>query len=536
MFSRFSEDARKVLVLAKKEMNNLKHPYIGSEHLLLAMLSIKNLNITKRLVEYNLNYAKFRDEVIKIVGIGSEVNGWFLYTPLLKRIIEDAIIDSKENNGGEVTADHLFLSMLEEGEGVAIRILAGMGISVEELYSDFNVGVFNKKNKVKKKLLVEDFGDDMNKRALQGDIDPVVGRDEEIERVIEILCRRTKNNPLLLGEAGVGKSAIVEELAKRITQGEVPNKLQNKRIISITMANLVSGTKYRGEFEDRITKILKEMETNDNIILFIDEIHTLVGAGGAEGAIDASNILKPALARGKIRIIGATTINEYKKYMEDDRALARRFQRLDIEEPNKEKVLDILYKLKPIYESYHSVKIDDEIIKVIVELADKYIYDRKEPDRSIDILDEVCSKVAVAKDNYLVKLSDLKEMKSSITYKKNMAIMDGDFSKAAILKEKEIELESKISKLEHFLLTKRKIKSVTKNMIAEVIRLKSKIPVYEIINSDVDYINNLETELKKSVIGQEDAIKKLCMVTKKVRLGFKGKISHILFCLLVIQE
>ena len=312
VYSNFTEEARKILVSAKKEMYDLRHPYIGSEHLLLAILKDKN-NISKRLMEYKLDYNKFKSEIVKIIGKGSNHSELFLYTPLLKRVLESACLDSKENNNGEVTVEHLFISLLEEGEGVAIRILLEMNINLDELYNEFSYNFTTKKRKKNKKLLLEELGIDITKQASSGLLDRAVFRDEEIKRILEVLSRRNKNNPILIGEAGVGKTAIVEEIANRIASGNVPLFLKNKRIISLDMATAVAGTKYRGEFEERISKILKEIEENDDIILFIDEIHTLVGAGGAEGAIDASNIFKPALARGKLRCIGATKTEEYKK-------------------------------------------------------------------------------------------------------------------------------------------------------------------------------------------------------------------------------
>lgn len=391
MFGNFEEEARKVLVLAKKEMFNLNHPYVSSEHLLLSILKI-NSEISDKLRDYDLDYDNFRNEIIKVIGKGSKSSEWFLYTPLLKRIIENATNDARENNGGVVTTMHLFVSLLEEGEGVAIRLLIGMGIDIDEIYADF---YDNFKVKKGKKLLIDELGTDLNKKALDGLLDPVTGRDDEIKRVLEILSRRCKNNPLLIGPAGVGKTAIVEELANMIVSGNVPLSLSGKRIISLDMASAVAGTKYRGEFEERINQILKEIEENPDIILFIDEIHTLVGAGGAEGAIDASNIFKPALARGKIRCIGATTTEEYKKSLEKDKALSRRFQNVLIEAPSKKIVKDILMNLKEIYKDYHKVLIDDETIDLIIDLSEKYMYDRRQPDKSIDILDEVCAKVSL---------------------------------------------------------------------------------------------------------------------------------------------
>ena len=523
MFSKFSEGARKVLVGAKKEMSLLKHPYIGTEHLLLAILKDKDNVISKKLSTYNLNYKSFKEQLIEVIGFGKEENEWFLYTPLVKKIIEEAIMDSRENNEGEVTAEHLFISMLEEGEGVAIRIMLSMDINLEDLYSYFSNKFRIRKSKKHKKLLIDELGYDMNKKALSKKVDPVIGREEEIQRVIEILCRRTKNNPLLLGEAGVGKSAIVEELSRKIVQKEVPDKLLNKRIVSVAMASLVSGTKYRGEFEERITKLLKEVENDENVIIFIDEIHTLVGAGGAEGAIDASNILKPALARGKIKVIGATTNIEYKKFIEDDRALARRFQPVYIEEPTLEKTINILKELRPIYESFHGVKIDDEILKLIVELSNKYIYDRKQPDKAIDILDEVSSKLSIVKDSKITRLEELKKQLKGITEEKNNNIIKNNFNKASLLREKEKQLEHQINTIEYKSKKQEKSKRVTKKMIADVIEIKAKIPVYELNNDNKEHLLKIETQLKAKVYGQDEAIHKLCQETKKIRLGFKRK-------------
>ena len=355
MFSNFEFEAQNILVKAKIEMNELKHPYIGTEHLVLSILKNDNV-VSDKLKKYNLTYDKFKNEIIRIIGVGSRESSLFLYTPLLRKVIENAVLDSKENNDGNVTTMHLFSALLESGEGIAIRIFLGMNINLSEMYDDFSLGLI-KKSKVKKgkKMLIEELGVNLTERAKNNELDPVIERDDEIKRLLEVLCRRCKNNPILIGEAGVGKTAIVEELARMIVSGMVPNILKDKKIISLDMASAVAGTKYRGEFEDRMKKILKEIEENPDIILFIDEIHTLVGAGGAEGAIDASNILKPALARGKVRCIGATTLAEYKKYIEKDGALDRRFQKIIIEEPSSLKTKKILASLKPIYENYHKV-------------------------------------------------------------------------------------------------------------------------------------------------------------------------------------
>ncbi len=520
MFSKFTEEARKVLVSAKKEMTDLKHPYVGSEHLLLAILKNKDSAIAKKLKEYNLDYNSFKKEIINIIGIGTEVTEWYLYTPLLKKVIEDAMMESKEEMK-DVTVEMLFSSLIHEGEGIAIRIMLAMNVDFDSIMEEFNVKTAGKKIKSKKKLMIDEFGYDLNKKARQEEIDPVIGRNGELERLIEILCRRTKNNPLLIGEAGVGKTAIVEELSRKIVQGMVPEQLKNKRIVSVSMSSLVAGTKYRGEFEERITKMLKELENDNNVIVFIDEMHTLVGAGGAEGAIDASNILKPILARGKIKIIGATTIEEYKKYIEEDRALARRFQTILIEEPDSNKTKEILLKLKPIYEKYHNVKISDEVIDAIVKLSNRYIYNRKQPDKAIDILDEAAAKVSVAKDKKSNHLNILKEELDNIMEEKNKAIIKQDYNSAASFRKAENQLETKINKLEEKKLKNINTKIVTTKTIAEIINLKTKIPVYELEQDDFKNILKLKKSMMSKIKGQEVAIDKLYQISKRIKLGFK---------------
>lgn len=526
MFGNFEEDARKILANAKKEMYDLKHPYVSSEHLLLSILKDKN-EISEKLKNYNLDYQIFKDEVINILGVGNKSSEWFLYTPLLKRIIENAIIDAKDNNGGTVTINHLFVSMLEEGEGVAIRILLGINIDVDELYSDFAYKLVNKRKN--KKLLIEELGDNLNDKAISGKIDPITGRDEEISRVLEILSRRRKNNPILIGEAGVGKTAIVEALALRITNGDVPLNLKNKKVISLDMASTVAGTKYRGEFEERMNKIIREIENDEDIILFIDEIHTLVGAGGAEGAIDASNIFKPALARGKIRCIGATTTDEYKKFIEKDSALDRRFQKVVIDEPSKEGLKDILMNLKEIYESYHGVIINEDMIDLIINLSAKYIYNRNEPDRSIDILDEVSAKVSLKESKNLKNYRKYNTKLKGIIKEKKEAIIKNDFDQASLLKNREYELMNKINTLELSLYKKQK-KEVTKEEVASVINMKSGIPIYEILNEKKSIVEETEKMLKNNIIGQDKAIREVVNIAKKIKLGFMSSCYSFMFC------
>ena len=526
MFGNFDEEARKVLVNAKKEMSELKHPYVGSEHLLLAILKSKN-SVSKRLSEYKLTYDSFRRELIDIVGIGNIESSNFLYTPLLKRVIENSTIDSKENNDGVVTIEHLFSALLEEGEGVAIRILLSMNISLDDLYNEFSYRIGNYKSG---KLITDELGVDLVSKGLNKELDPVIGRDNEIKRVIQILSRRSKNNPLLIGDAGVGKTAIVEGLSYLIANNMVPFSLQNKRIINLDMASLVAGTKYRGEFEERIRKILKEVEENTDIILFIDEIHTIVGAGGAEGAIDASNIFKPALARGKIRVIGATTYEEYKKFIEPDKALSRRFQNIDIKVPDKKTTKDILLGLKPIYESYHNVSISDEIIDLIISLSERYIHGRYEPDKSIDILDEVCAYVSLKENKNTKEYNRMKHELNDIVSKRKEYIMKDNFKKALIYRKDEQVLLGKINKLELDMSKHKKRCIVTKEDIAYIFNMKTSIPIYELLDDNIKLIKKIELELKKSIIGEDEAIKSCVDVIKRIKLGFKDdKPYSILF-------
>ncbi len=526
MFGNFEEEARKVLVMAKKEMYDLRHPYVSSEHLLLAILKLSS-EISDRLKEYDLDYNSFKTEIIKVIGTGSKSSEWFLYTPLLKRILENAVCDARDNNNGIVTVNHLFASLLEEGEGVAIRILVGMGIDIDELYDDFAYKLVSKSSN--KKLLIDEIGTDLNKKAIAGMLDPVTGRDKEIKRVLEILSRRAKNNPLLIGDAGVGKTAIVEELASMIVRGEVPLNLRNKRIISLDMASSVAGTKYRGEFEERMNQILKEIEENDDIILFIDEIHTLVGAGGAEGAIDASNIFKPALARGKIRCIGATTTEEYKKFIEKDKALERRFQKVVIEAPDVKTVKDILVNLKEIYEGYHKVILDDGIFDLIIDLSERYMYNRRQPDKAIDILDEVCAKVSIKEGKNLKEYRRCnKELKDVIANKKK-AIIDNDFELASNYKTEESKLMNDINNLE-LLLYKKNPRKVTKHDVAEVVCEKTGIPVYELLSEKKTIIKKSLDILKKKIYGQGEAVQAASDIAKKIKLGFNDKCYSMLFC------
>ena len=527
MIGNFNDEAQTVLINAKNEMIELGHPYIGTEHLLLAILN-SDTNISSRLNGYGLMYNNFKDELCKIVGTTDKKNEVFLYTPLLRKVIQNAIIDSKENNDGEVTIEHLFFSMLEEGEGIAIRIIIGMGIDIEKLYDDFSYSLIKKsKSNKKKKLLIYDLGIDLTNMAKTDGLDPVIGRGKEVKRVMEILCRRTKNNPILIGDAGVGKTAIVEELSRLIANDDVPRSLLNKKIISLDMATMVAGTKYRGEFEERMKKVIKEIEDNNDIILFIDEIHTLVGAGGAEGAIDASNILKPALARGKIRCIGATTTEEYKKFIEKDSALERRFQKVYINEPSVSETKNILMKIKGIYEEYHNVFIDEKIIDSIINLSEKYIFDRNRPDKEIDILDEVSSSVGLKGSFLDNEIKDIKKQLNKLSKDKNSFIIDNNIVKAYDLRKKETELMSLLNNFE--LSSKNDKNIVTESDVASVISNRCGIPVYEIVSDSLKDIDSIKDKLLNTIIGQESVINYLMDITKRIRYGYNDKCYSILF-------
>ena len=524
MIGNFNEEAQSVLINAKKEMIDLGHPYIGTEHLLLAILN-SDSNICDRLREYGLIYSSFKDELCKIVGTTDRKNEIFLYTPLLRKVIQNAVIDSKENNDGEVTLEHLFFSMLEEGEGIAIRIIIGMNIDIDSMYDDFSSSLIKKgkKNK-KKKLMIFDLGDDLTTEARNGNLDPVIGRDKEVKRVMEILCRRNKNNPILIGEAGVGKTAIVEELSRLIACEDVPKQLVGKKIISLDMATMVAGTKYRGEFEERMKKVIKEIEDNSEIILFIDEIHTLVGAGGAEGAIDASNILKPALARGKIRCIGATTTAEYKKFIEKDSALERRFQKVFVNEPSIDETRNILMSIRGIYEKYHNVVISDEMINMIIKLSEKYIFDRNRPDKEIDILDEVCSRVSMKGNMVDSRIRDIKREIDELNRNKNSFIIDNNIDKAYDLRKKETRLMSLLNDYE---INEKCDKGVVGvKDIENVISNRTGASIYDGCSFDKEEIGN---KLREVIIGQDKAISSLMDITKRNLCGFNDKCYSLLF-------
>lgn len=509
MYMEFSDDCQKALIEAKKEMVSLKHSYVGSEHLVLAVLKDLNSDISLALLKYGITYSKFKSRLIELVGEGEKENNWFLYTPLLKRVMENAILEAKDRNYKKITLDTLFLSLLEEGEGIAIRTLSSLGLSIDRFYSEYSAHVRNMYRR-KKNTFLEEFGVDLVEKAKKKELDPTIGREDEIEQIIETLLRRKKNNPLLIGHAGVGKTAIVEELARRIAEGTVPSPLKNRRIFSISMASLVSGTKYRGEFEERINKLIKEVESNPSYILFIDEIHTLVGAGGAEGAIDASNIFKPVLSRGNFCLIGATTEKEYDEYLAKDKALNRRFQIISVKETSLEKTISILKRIVPIYEDFYNIEIPTSLLETLVSLSNQYINQNKQPDKAIELLDSACSHASLSKSKRERKISVLDDsLKKYILLKKDY-ILKNDFVKAREYLEKENEVREKKSILN---LSKNhsKSKRLSINDIIFVLEKKTGIYIYPYHRKN----KFLLSSLSKYIIGQDRVLKEISLETER---------------------
>ncbi len=494
MFDNYGIEIAQIFKKAEKIRKDLKHPYVGSEHLLLAILSEDN-EVSRTLKTYGLNYTNFEKELVSIVGKSNKDTDFVLYTPLLRRIIENATVDAKENNGGKVNERHLFLAMLEEGEGIAIRIMIGLDIDIDSIYDELKFSLIGNYNE---KLTIYQIGNNLNKNVSQKE--KTIGREEEISSVIEALLRKKKSNPLLIGKAGVGKTAIVEELARRINKGLVPNELLNKTIVMLEMGSLVSGTKYRGEFEERLTKIIKEVIDNKNIILFIDEIHTMINAGGAEGAINASDILKPYLARGDIKCIGATTTEEYYKTIYKDKALDRRFYAIQVEEPDKEKTEEILKGIKKEYEEHHHITISDENIKDLVKYADIYLKTKSNPDKTIDLLDMICASVKV-KNASFIELERLNTSLEKIKKNKEEAFLKKDYDLATKYKEEENLLLKEINQI-----TKKKKTSITKKDILEVIEKKTNIPI---LKDKKEIFLQIKNNLEKQIIGQPDAIKQI---------------------------
>ena len=532
MMQRFTDDAQRVLSLAQEAALELGHDYVGTEHVLIGLTKVKNGVAAKALEELGLVTEDIFEAVEEHVGRGNKKATSIYMTPRVKHVLELAIQVANHMNHNYVGTEHILLGLLSDGSGVAVAILRAMNIRsndvVEAIRSILgsNKGSnnggqegINSNNDLGE---LSDFATDLNESAKQGKIDPVIGRDTEIQRVIQILSRRTKNNPVLIGEPGVGKTAIAEGLAQRIVTGNVPEILRNKRIISLSIGSMLAGAKYRGEFEERLKKAIDEVQQHDDMIIFIDEIHTLVGAGATEGAMDAANILKPALARGEFQVIGATTLDEYKKHIEKDAALERRFQPVQVGEPNEEDALEILRGLRDRYEAFHKAKITDEALKAAVSLSNRYITDRFLPDKAIDVVDEAASKVRMKVFSAAPDVKALEDRLNTVKKEKEAAVTSQDFEKAAKLRDEEKSLLKEIGDKKSVAKEKSDQKLiVTEEDIATVVAQWTGIPVAKIAEEESETLLHLEEELHKRVVGQDEAVTAVAKAVRRARAGLK---------------
>lgn len=532
MMQRFTDDAQRVLSLAQEAALELGHDYVGTEHVLIGLTKVKNGVAAKALEELGLVTEDIFEAVEEHVGRGNKKATSIYMTPRVKHVLELAIQVANHMNHNYVGTEHILLGLLSDGSGVAVAILRAMNIrsndAVEAIRSilGLNKGSnnggqegINSNNDLGE---LSDFATDLNESAKQGKIDPVIGRDTEIQRVIQILSRRTKNNPVLIGEPGVGKTAIAEGLAQRIVTGNVPEILRNKRIISLSIGSMLAGAKYRGEFEERLKKAIDEVQQHDDMIIFIDEIHTLVGAGATEGAMDAANILKPALARGEFQVIGATTLDEYKKHIEKDAALERRFQPVQVGEPNEEDALEILKGLRDRYEAFHKAKITDEALTAAVSLSSRYITDRFLPDKAIDVVDEAASKVRMKVFSAAPDVKALEDRLNTVKKEKEAAVTSQDFEKAAELRDEEQSLLKEIGDKKSIAKEKSDQKLiVTEEDIAAVVAQWTGIPVAKIAEEESATLLHLEEELHKRVVGQDEAVTAVAKAVRRARAGLK---------------
>ena len=532
MMQRFTDDAQRVLSFAQEAALELGHDYVGTEHVLIGLTKVKNGVAAKALEELGIVTEDIFEAVEEQVGRGNKKATSIYMTPRVKHVLELAIQVANRMNHNYVGTEHILLGLLSDGGGVAVGILRAMNIRTDDIVeairhilgSSTNGDHSGQEGANNNGDLGEltDFGTDLNESAKQGKIDPVIGRDTEIQRVIQILSRRTKNNPVLIGEPGVGKTAIAEGLAQRIVNGNVPEILRNKRIISLSISSMLAGAKYRGEFEERLKKAIDEVQQHDDMIIFIDEIHTLVGAGATEGAMDAANILKPALARGEFQVIGATTLDEYKKHIEKDAALERRFQPVQVGEPNEEDALEILMGLRDRYEAFHKAKITDEALKAAVTLSSRYITDRFLPDKAIDVVDEAASKVRMKVFSAAPDVKALEDRLNTVKKEKEAAVTSQDFEKAAKLRDEEQALVKEIDDKKTVAKEESDQKLiVTEEDIAAVVAQWTGIPVTKIAEEESETLLHLEDELHKRVIGQDDAVTAVAKAVRRARAGLK---------------
>ncbi|PLR77927.1 ATP-dependent Clp protease ATP-binding subunit ClpC [Bacillus sp. V3-13] len=531
MFGRFTERAQKVLALAQEEAIRLGHNNIGTEHILLGLVREGEGIAAKALYALGLGSEKIQKEVENLIGTGKEVTQTPNYTPRAKKVIELSMDEARKLGHSYVGTEHILLGLIREGEGVAARVLNNLGVSLNKarqqvlqlLGSNESGGHQGGASANANTPTLDSLARDLTSIAREGSLDPVIGRSKEIQRVIEVLSRRTKNNPVLIGEPGVGKTAIAEGLAQQIVNNEVPEILRDKRVMTLDMGTVVAGTKYRGEFEDRLKKVMDEIRQAGNIILFIDELHTLIGAGGAEGAIDASNILKPSLARGELQCIGATTLDEYRKYIEKDAALERRFQPITVDEPSVEESIQILKGLRDRYEAHHRVSITDESIEAAVKLSDRYISDRFLPDKAIDLIDEAGSKVRLRSYTTPPNLKELEMKLEEVRKEKDAAVQSQEFEKAASLRDTEQRLREKLEETKKNWKEKqgKENSEVTVDDIAHVVASWTGIPVSKLAQTETDKLLNLEGILHSRVIGQEEAVKAVAKAVRRARAGLK---------------
>ena len=532
MMQRFTDDAQRVLSFAQEAALELGHDYVGTEHVLIGLTKVKNGVAAKALEELNIVTEDIFEAVEEQVGRGNKKATSIYMTPRVKNVLELAVQVANRMNHNYVGTEHILLGLLSDGGGVAVGILRAMNIRTDDIVEAIRhiLGSSTNGNHSGQEGAnnngdlgdLADFGTDLNESAKQGKIDPVIGRDTEIQRVIQILSRRTKNNPVLIGEPGVGKTAIAEGLAQRIVNGNVPEILRNKRIISLSISSMLAGAKYRGEFEERLKKAIDEVQQHDDMIIFIDEIHTLVGAGATEGAMDAANILKPALARGEFQVIGATTLDEYKKHIEKDAALERRFQPVQVGEPNEEDALEILRGLRDRYEAFHKAKITDEALKAAVTLSSRYITDRFLPDKAIDVVDEAASKVRMKVFSAAPDVKALEDRLNTVKKEKEAAVTSQDFEKAAKLRDEEQALVKEIDDKKTVAKEESDQKLiVTEEDIAAVVAQWTGIPVTKIAEEESETLLHLEDELHKRVIGQDDAVTAVAKAVRRARAGLK---------------
>ena len=532
MMQRFTDDAQRVLSFAQEAALELGHDYVGTEHVLIGLTKVKNGVAAKALEELNIVTEDIFEAVEEQVGRGNKKATSIYMTPRVKNVLELAVQVANRMNHNYVGTEHILLGLLSDGGGVAVGILRAMNIRTDDIVeairhilgSSTNGNHSGQEGANNNGDLGEltDFATDLNESAKQGKIDPVIGRDTEIQRVIQILSRRTKNNPVLIGEPGVGKTAIAEGLAQRIVNGNVPEILRNKRIISLSISSMLAGAKYRGEFEERLKKAIDEVQQHDDMIIFIDEIHTLVGAGATEGSMDAANILKPALARGEFQVIGATTLDEYKKHIEKDAALERRFQPVQVGEPNEEDALEILSGLRDRYEAFHKAKITDEALKAAVTLSSRYITDRFLPDKAIDVVDEAASKVRMKVFSAAPDVKALEDRLNTVKKEKEAAVTSQDFEKAAKLRDEEQALVKEIDDKKTVAKEESDQKLiVTEEDIAAVVAQWTGIPVTKIAEEESETLLHLEDELHKRVIGQDDAVTAVAKAVRRARAGLK---------------